>query len=63
MKIVLDMNLSPLWVPFLEAGGYEGKHWTEIGAITAPDIEIGKRLRMLRSCFGSKWVTSALDLW
>ncbi len=40
MKILLDMNLSPLWVPFLEAGGYEVKYWTEIGAITAPDIEI-----------------------
>ena len=40
MKILLDMNLSPLWVPFLEAEGYEVKHWSEIGAITAPDIEI-----------------------
>jgi predicted nuclease of predicted toxin-antitoxin system len=40
MKIVLDMNLSPAWVAFLEAAGHEVKHWSEIGAITAPDTEI-----------------------
>ncbi len=40
MKIVLDMNLSPVWVPFLEIEGYKVKHWSEIGAITAPDTEI-----------------------
>ena len=35
MKIVLDMNLSPAWVPFLETKGHIVKHWSEIGAITA----------------------------
>ena len=40
MKIVLDMNLSPAWGPFLEAEGHEVKHWSEIGEITAPDTEI-----------------------
>ena len=40
MKIVLDMNLSPAWVPFLETKGHIVKHWSEIGAITAPDSEI-----------------------
>ncbi len=40
MKIVLDMNLPPIWIPFLEAGGYEVMHWSEIGAIDAPDTEI-----------------------
>jgi predicted nuclease of predicted toxin-antitoxin system len=40
MKIVLDMNLSPAWIPFLKAGGHEVKHWSEIGVITATDIEI-----------------------
>lgn len=40
MKIVLDMNLSPAWIPFLKAGGHEVKHWSDIGVITATDIEI-----------------------
>lgn len=40
MKIVLDMNLPPIWVPYLEAEGYEVKHWREIGADSAPDIDI-----------------------
>lgn len=40
MKIVLDMNLSPTWEPFLEGNGYETKHWRNIGAIDAPDTEI-----------------------
>jgi predicted nuclease of predicted toxin-antitoxin system len=40
MKIVLDMNLSPAWVSFLETAGHKVKHWSEIGAITAPDTEI-----------------------
>lgn len=40
MNILLDMNLSPAWVPFLESKGYLAKHWSEIGAITAPDSEI-----------------------
>jgi predicted nuclease of predicted toxin-antitoxin system len=40
MKIVLDMNLSPAWIPFLEAEGCEVRHWKEIGAPTAPDTEI-----------------------
>lgn len=34
------MNLSPAWVPLLETAGYEVRHWSEIGAITAPDTEI-----------------------
>jgi len=40
MKILLDMNLSPAWVSFLEHEGYEVKHWSSVGAITAPDTEI-----------------------
>ncbi|VEN73748.1 conserved hypothetical protein [Candidatus Desulfarcum epimagneticum] len=45
MKIVLDMNLSPIWAPYLEAGGYEARHWSEIGAVSASDIEIMKWAR------------------
>lgn len=40
MKILLDMNLPPIWAPYLEVEGYEVKHWREIGSISAPDIEI-----------------------
>ena len=34
------MNLTPTWVPFLEKEGYEAKHWSNIGPITAPDTAI-----------------------
>jgi predicted nuclease of predicted toxin-antitoxin system len=40
MKILLDMNLSPAWIPLLEAEGYEAKHWSNIGSLSAPDTEI-----------------------
>lgn len=31
MKILLDMNLSPDWVPVLESAGFEAVHWSKIG--------------------------------
>ena len=34
------MNLSPSWIPFLETEGHQVIHWSHIGAITAPDMEI-----------------------
>lgn len=37
MDVLVDMNLSPRWVEFLEAGGYEVKHWTTVGDADAPD--------------------------
>ncbi len=40
MKLVLDMNLSPEWVPLLRRHGIEAIHWSSIGACTAPDHEI-----------------------
>jgi len=40
MKILVDMNLSPSWIPLLEADGYETKHWSQIGSPSAPDTEI-----------------------
>ncbi len=42
MKIVIDMNLSPLWASLLRENGYDAKHWSEIGAGDAPDSEIMK---------------------
>ena len=40
MKLLLDMNLSPTWVPLLEAEGWETTHWYSIGPVDAPDAEI-----------------------
>ena len=40
MKLLVDMNLSPLWISFLEQNGFEAAHWSELGAPTAPDSEI-----------------------
>ena len=40
MKILVDMNLSPLWAVYLTGNGIEAVHWAEIGAPDAPDTEI-----------------------
>jgi predicted nuclease of predicted toxin-antitoxin system len=40
MKILVDMNLSPEWVPVLKAQGWEAIHWSRIGNPGAPDKEI-----------------------
>jgi predicted nuclease of predicted toxin-antitoxin system len=37
MKILLDMNLSPDWVPVLESAGFEAVHWSTIGNPSATD--------------------------
>jgi len=34
------MNLTPRWVPFLHAAGYDVVHWASIGLISASDQEI-----------------------
>jgi predicted nuclease of predicted toxin-antitoxin system len=40
MKLLIDMNLSPLWVKFFADSGYGSIHWSEIGEPWAPDGEI-----------------------
>ena len=40
MRILLDMNLPPRWVEFLQDSGFEAKHWSDIGDIRAPDEEV-----------------------
>jgi predicted nuclease of predicted toxin-antitoxin system len=40
MKILIDMNLSPLWVSVLKEAGHTAVHWSTIGAPNAPDREI-----------------------
>ena len=40
MKLLLDMNLSPRWVTVLADAGLEATHWSDVGRVSAPDIEI-----------------------
>ena len=40
MKVLVDMNLSPRWVPLLHEAGYKATHWSEVGLASAPDSEI-----------------------
>jgi predicted nuclease of predicted toxin-antitoxin system len=40
MKVLVDVNLSPAWVPVLIEGGFDALHWTSIGDARAPDAEI-----------------------
>lgn len=40
MKLLLDMNLSPLLAPSLKAAGFEVAHWSDLGAASAEDVEI-----------------------
>jgi predicted nuclease of predicted toxin-antitoxin system len=40
MKLLIDMNLSPDWVPVLSAVGIEAIHWSTVGDPRAPDRTI-----------------------
>lgn len=40
MNIVIDMNLSPLWVQTFTDYGYSAVHWSTVGAPNALDTEI-----------------------
>ena len=40
MKLLIDMNLSPLWVGFLAGAGFESIHWSAIGHAAALDHQI-----------------------
>jgi predicted nuclease of predicted toxin-antitoxin system len=42
MKILVDMNLSPSWVRFLDERGFEAVHWSSLGSANATDAEIMK---------------------
>ena len=37
MKLLIDMNLSPLWVEFFEQAGRQALHWSQIGDPGAAD--------------------------
>lgn len=40
MKLLVDMNLSPRWIPFLLNAGHEAFHWSTVGKADATDSEI-----------------------
>lgn len=40
IKIVVDMNLSPEWIPLLTGNGWEAVHWFTVGDPRACDTEI-----------------------
>jgi len=40
IKILVDMNLSPEWVPALVREGWEAVHWSAVGNPRAPDGEL-----------------------
>ena len=40
MRIVVDMNLSPLWVNTLRSAGFEAVHWSDVGSPDSPDDAI-----------------------
>jgi len=40
VKILVDMNLSPQWVPFLSGKGIESVHWSSVGRPDADDPTI-----------------------
>ena len=40
MKLLVDMNLSPRWVPFLSDAAHKAVHWSTVGKADATDSEI-----------------------
>jgi predicted nuclease of predicted toxin-antitoxin system len=40
MKIVIDMNLTPLWADVLTSHGWQAVHWSAVGDPRAKDHEI-----------------------
>lgn len=40
MKILVDMNLSPLWGPFLSGQKFEAVHWASVGDPGVSDTQI-----------------------
>ena len=40
MRLLVDMNLTPRWVPFLVSAGHECAHWSDLGPANTPDDAI-----------------------
>jgi predicted nuclease of predicted toxin-antitoxin system len=39
MRLLIDMNLTPRWVPFLGNAGNEAVHWSSVGPV---DAKVGR---------------------
>jgi predicted nuclease of predicted toxin-antitoxin system len=57
MKLLIDMNLSPRWVPWLAERGHTARHWLDYGSPTSTDAEIMAAAR----AGGEVVVTNDLD--
>jgi len=40
VRLLIDVNLSPTWVAYLQDNGVEAIHWNTVGALDAPDTDI-----------------------
>lgn len=40
MRFVVDMNLSPRWIDYLQKFGHDAVHWSSVGLAGAADSEI-----------------------
>ncbi len=40
MKLLIDMNLSPLWIEVFERHGWDAVHWSLVGDPRASDVTI-----------------------
>jgi predicted nuclease of predicted toxin-antitoxin system len=40
MTILVDANLTPFWVEYLQSAGIEAVHWWSVGKGDAPDSEL-----------------------
>lgn len=40
MRVLVDMNLSPRWIPYLSAAGFDAAHWSSLGRPDTSDRDI-----------------------
>lgn len=45
MKFLVDMNLSPSWIPTLKEHDVDAVHWSDVGKPDASDQEIFRKAR------------------
>jgi predicted nuclease of predicted toxin-antitoxin system len=56
MKILVDMNLSPEWIPTLSDAGFEAVHWSSVGNPRSQDVKILEWARR------NNWIVFTNDL-
>lgn len=45
MRLLVDINLSPDWVGVLASKGVKAIHWSTVGDVRAPDVELMRHAR------------------